>query len=63
MAYTTLDKVDRVIRTSGKAVLVRFIDLREIWIPRSVCEGGCDLEEDDTDIVVADWFIKKEGLD
>ena len=63
MAHTTLDKVDRIIRVSEKAVLVRFIDLREIWIPRSVCENGADLDEGDTDLVVADWFINKEGLD
>jgi hypothetical protein len=63
MAFVTLDGVDQVIRTSGKAVLVRFDDLREVWIPRSVREDGADLGEGDTDIVVAEWFAEKEGLD
>lgn len=62
MAHTTLDDVERVIRTTTSAVLVRFTDLREIWIPRSVCEAGHDLSDGDTDIVVADWFIEREGL-
>lgn len=59
---STLDDVDAIVRTTAKAVLVRFTDGRETWIPRSACEGGDDLEEGDTDIVVANWFIEKEGL-
>lgn len=62
MAHTTLDKVDRVIRTTARAVLVRFEDLTEVWIPRSVCEAGSELSEGDTDVVVADWYIEREGL-
>lgn len=63
MAHTALDKVDRVIFTTTKAVLVRFENLSELWIPRSVCECGSELSEGDTDIVVADWYIEQEGLD
>lgn len=62
-----------VIHTTELAVLVRverdpqlpgFAPLppREIWIPRSVCEDGDDLEEGDTSVVVRSWWADREGL-
>ncbi len=62
-AYITLDEVEGVIRTTRDAVLVRFKDLREIWIPRSVCEDGQSLSEGGKDVVVKVWFAEREGLD
>lgn len=35
---------------------------REVWIPRSVCDHGDDIEEGDTDIYVSDWFCEREEL-
>jgi hypothetical protein len=63
MAYITLSGVDEVIATTEKAVLVSFSNFRETWIPRSLCDNGECLEKGDTDIVVQEWFAKKEGLD
>ena len=34
-----------------------------VWIPRSVCESGDDLNEGDTDIVVARWKADELDLD
>lgn len=64
MPYITLDDVDQVIKADrgSKAVLVRFNDLTEKWIPRSVCEDGDNLSVGDADVVVAEWFADKEGL-
>jgi hypothetical protein len=63
MATVTLDNVDEVIATTQKAVLVRFTHGQETWIPRSLCEDSDDLCKGDTDIVVQEWFARKEGLD
>lgn len=63
MDHIILDDVDSVIRTTRDAVLVRFKDLKQVWIPRSVCQDGDTLKEGDTDIMVAEWFAEKEGLD
>lgn len=62
MPDITLDGVDRVIKTTRSAVLVRFENLKEVWIPRSVCECGDDLSAGDRDIVVEEWFADQEGL-
>lgn len=50
-----------IIRATDAAVLVDLGD-REIWIPRSVCLEGDALDVGDTDLIVADWFAKQEGL-
>jgi hypothetical protein len=63
MATITLDKVEGIIAATQKAVLVRFKNQEETWIPRSVCDDGSELEIGDTDIVVQTWFAEKEGLD
>lgn len=51
-----------IIRTTDRAVLFRSETGDETWIPRSVCPGGEDLEDGDTDILVARWFAEGEGL-
>lgn len=50
-----------IIGATDAAVLVVIGD-REVWIPRSVCLEGDKLEEGDTDLLVADWFVRQEGL-
>jgi len=50
-----------ITRATDAAVLVDLGD-REVWIPRSVCLEGDALDVGDTDLIVADWFIEKEGL-
>ena len=37
-------------------------DIQHQWIPRSVCDSGHSLQEGDTDIAVASWFVNKESL-
>ncbi|TXG96259.1 MAG: hypothetical protein E6R08_09810 [Nevskiaceae bacterium] len=56
---TTLNAT--ITRTTDKAVLV-VIDDEEHWIPRSVCLDGDALETGDEDLIVADWWLEKEGL-
>lgn len=51
-----------IIATTDKAVLLEEPNGDEIWIPRSVIDGGDATEEQDSDPNVADWFIDKEGL-
>lgn len=50
-----------ITRATDAAVLVELED-REVWIPRSVCLEGDALDVGDTDLLVADWFLEKEGL-
>lgn len=50
-----------VTRTTDAAVLVT-IDGDEHWVPRSVCLSGEDIQEGDTDLIVANWWLQKEGL-
>lgn len=62
---TVLDDCE-VIHTTARAILVRIngnaLDATEIWIPRSVVEGGDFIEEGDTDIEVQDWWAAKNDL-
>lgn len=50
-----------VLRTTDKAVLVE-LNGEEVWIPRSQCEGGDDIDEGDDSINVTRWFADKRGL-
>lgn len=61
LGQTTLSGV--VERTTDHAVLF-LIDGAEqsVWVPRSVCLDGDAVEKDDTDLIVADWWLKKEGV-
>ncbi len=58
--YTIIEGT--VIAETDKAVCLQRDDDEDIWIPRSVIDGGDAMEEQDTDPLVADWFIDKEGL-
>ncbi len=33
-----------------------------LWVPRSVVEDGDEILKGETDICVAAWFAKKEGI-
>ena len=61
--YDEYDEADfspvsgRVIRETGKAYLLLDQDLEETWIPKSVSQ-----EDGAGGLVVADWFIEREGL-
>ena len=59
-AYEPID--GEIIRTTPRAVLVRVSRRREVWVPRSLCEGGDTLDVGDDDIRVAAWWAVKEGL-
>jgi hypothetical protein len=52
-----------VLRTTPSAVHFKFdVDDVERWVPRSVCEHGDDIETGDNEIVIKDWWAKKEGV-
>lgn len=57
-AQTTINT--EITRTTDKAVLVT-IDGEDHWIPRRVCLDGDALETGDDDLIVADWWLEKEG--
>ncbi len=50
-----------VLRTTEGAVLFDPERGTEFWVPRRVMLDGASVEEGDTDIVVADWWLKQEG--
>lgn len=50
-----------VIQTTEKAVLIE-VDDHEFWIPRSAIVMGDAVAAGDTEIVVANWFLKKAGM-
>lgn len=61
MSHTIVNGM--VIAETDMAVLLEMdAGQGEIWIPRSVIDGGDATEENDKDPLVADWFCDKEGL-
>lgn len=55
--------IDRVVHMTEKAALISFGD-EEKWIPFSVIEPESLAELEETaNIDIADWFVKKEGLE
>lgn len=52
-----------VKKTTDGAVLFVTDGGVELWVPRSVCLDGSEIDEGDTDIVVADWWLEKNGVD
>lgn len=50
-----------VTMTTDDAVLVDHQD-EEFWVPRSVCLDGQSIEEGDSDLVVADWWLRDRGI-
>lgn len=51
-----------VIGTTPRAVLVRLDDMNQVWIPRSVCQDGDSLEEQDKNVSVQPWWAEREDL-
>ncbi len=49
-------------KTTDRAVLV-VIEGEEHWIPRSVCLDGDSLSVGDDDLIVADWWLEKNGIE
>lgn len=58
-AQTTVECAVRKVTAKAFHVLV---EGEERWIPRSVCLDAEAVEEGDTDLIVADWWLEKEGL-
>jgi hypothetical protein len=52
-----------VEQTTDKAVLVKLEEGESTWIPRSVCEDGDSIEEDDEELHVATWWLRKNDID
>jgi hypothetical protein len=50
-----------VTRTTDDAVLVEYGD-EEFWVPRSVCLAGDQIEEGDTEIIIANWWLQAKGI-
>lgn len=55
-------EVGGILVATDRAVLVE-VDGEEVWVPRSVIEGGDGLEESEEtqEIDVAEWFAEKKG--
>lgn len=51
-----------VLDTTAEAILFVRDDGTEFWVPRSVCIDGDQADEGDTDLIIASWWLKKEGL-
>lgn len=56
--YVTV-RFDELMYETQKAYLVN-IDDEEVWIPKSVIE---DFDEKNGQMIIAEWFASKEGLD
>lgn len=50
-----------VKRATDRAVLIVY-EGNEYWVPRSVCLDGDAATVGDDDLIVADWWLEKEGL-
>lgn len=59
LGQTTLDGL--VMKTTEGAVLWQPSTGDEFWIPRKVCIQGDEIEDGDEDIIVANWWLEKEG--
>ena len=60
LGQTTLDGL--VLKTTDAALLWQPAEGgEEFWIPRKVCLQGDEIDDGDEDIIVADWWLKKEG--
>lgn len=58
-AQTTINA--EITKATDKAVLIS-VDGEDHWVPRSVCLDGDALAVGDDDLIVADWWLEKEGL-
>lgn len=60
LGQTTL--AGEVKKTTGSAILFALDNGTEVWIPRSVCIDGDTADEGDTDLIVAEWWLDKNGV-
>lgn len=53
-----------VIRATPKALLVRFDDGEEHWIPQSQIDDDSEVYKEDTEgtLIISEWFAEKENL-
>lgn len=60
MATTTLSGL--VTKTTAKAILFLAVgDDTAFWVPRSACRDGDNVDDDDTDLIVENWWLRREG--
>lgn len=54
-------------KQTDKAVLLWIDGLGDRWIPKSLIDGWDDNQDfiggDEIELMVAEWFVEKEGLD
>jgi hypothetical protein len=53
-----------IVRSTEKAILVRFEGGEEKWVPRSQIADSESLQDGDVGqtVSITDWFAEKEGL-
>jgi hypothetical protein len=63
MTFEPFD-VDEIVAETELAMLLRFEDGEERWIPKSVIEEPHEVRDGDVNVRVsiAEWFAKKENL-
>lgn len=54
--------IERIERLEEDKQSIATEDGVEHWVPRSVCLDGDALAVGDDDLIVADWWLEKEGL-
>lgn len=53
-----------VRHTTDDALLVYFESAgEEVWVPRSVTDGGDALDKGDTDLSIATWWLRTHDLE
>lgn len=60
-----VDVQGTVGRVTDKAILLTIptpFGGNDVWIPRKVVRHGDQVKVGDTDIMVKEWFVKKEGI-
>ena len=65
MSATVTIRGAECIAETDKAIKVRAGDLDEdIWVPKSVIDDDSEVYKADTDgdLIVAEWWARKEGL-
>lgn len=61
--YTSFEHV-QALRATGRALLVRFCDGDEVWVPKSLIGPDSEVEEpgDEGDLSVAEWWADEKEL-
>lgn len=50
-------------RCTPRAVLMQMENGETQWVPRSVTLDGADINVNDEDISIEDWWLKRVGID